>query len=987
MPPTLERLLTLPGVRLFLARRLARVLQKERYRQRIPSDLEPSVEGLFVPDLIGNDGRDFRVTVTNCWFHQSLRGAELRVDGRVIKPKHLEVVYRGNRFRADRLPTLPFVAGVPLSLVVPKGALPDGLHFVSLVLHGDLAPIYALSVPVRMEKGRGTLAMLIDPPDPSLTPALPPGLQATVHFVPHIHYDFEWLRDEQTFGRVAAGNLLEALRVLESEPETTFVIDQVPQLEALAAADRAALTRLAEFVRQERVEPLMGFHVEPDANLISGESLVRQAIDWQRYCLRLFGRYSTVGWLPDSFGMPATLPQILRKAGCTAFAFSRTVTAPDAPTTFMWEGLDGTRLKTHWMRRLYFAGYPLPDHSKRALYKLGRTAAKLALNSPGKHLLCPAGIDHGCPQSQTGRILAEFNQSQPNIRYEHSLPSRFFASLPDSSLPVVTGEFNPDNAGTYAARPSVKLLHRQAEVALANLERISLIADITGGECVYPVETLRRLRRLLMRAQSHDSITGCHTDEVNAQVEYRLRTAIDLARQEATRQLEWLTAHVRGGNGDGPAIVVVNTLSFWREEAVELQLPADRGRLPLVTDGKSILPAQVLEVERYADASPKRVRLLVSLAVPPLGYRTLWVRYDRGTLPNAESRAPALVDNGRLRNAWLEVCFAAKLGTICRLLDRERSFELTPHDAGRLTLSLDTGTLYLPYRPRFARVRDFVPRRIEVLENGPIRAAIRFAGHLDRNPAELTYRLACAGRRIDAEFAIDLQTPHRSLDLHWPLPRDHQRTVHEIPYGEIARDSREFPALNYVDLEGRGHGLAVLNRGTGGHRVERGALVMRLLRSSDKIHFHDSGPGGLALGRHVFHYSFFPHGGDARQAGVWRRGLAFNAPLVVHHGQQTRPESERNRAEQTEMLTLGADDIEVGAFYRDDDGIVLRLVERGGKDSAVELKPHWEYERCEITDLLGRSVREIDPVRHGRRKGFLRVDFRAWEIKTLMFRD
>ena len=514
-----------------------------------------------------------------------------------------------------------------------------------------------------------------------------------------------------------------------------------------------------------------------------------------------------------------------------------------------------------------------------------------------------------------------------------------------------------------------------------------MIADPTGCDCAYPSALLARLRTLLMRAQFHDSVTGCHTDEVSAQVEYRLRVVVDLARQETARQLNWLGAQVHGPADSGPPILVVNTLGFWREETIELELPAQQGRLPLVTDGKTILPSQVLDAERYADGSAKRARLLVSLAVPPLGYRALWTRYDRSNLPNAEARAAAVAEECLLRNAWLEVCFASGSGTICRIFDRERDVELTPVKAGRLTLARDTGTLYLSYRPRFAHEREFTVQRAEVVENGPIRAAVRFTGKIGPNPAAITYRLPCAGRRIDAELDIDLATPHCSLDVHWPLPRDHTRTVHEIPYGELARDGREYPALTYADLEGQGHGLAVLNQGTGGCRIEKGALVMRLWRSSDKIHFHDSGPGALSLGRHTFRYSFFPHGGDARQAHVWRRGHAFNAPLIVHQTSDTsRRTQETALAPSGQLLVLGPENIEVGAFYRDGEGIVLRLVERGGKDTVAELRPAWKFARVEVTDLLGRPVREVEPVRHGQHKGALRLDLRAWEIKTLLFR-
>jgi len=160
---------------------------------------------------------------------------------------------------------------------------------------------------------------------------------------------------------------------------------------------------------------------------------------------------------------------------------------------------------------------------------------------------------------------------------------------------------------------------------------------------------------------------------------------------------------------------------------------------------------------------------------------------------------------------------------------------------------------------------------------------------------------------------------------------------------------------------------------------------MRLLRSVDKIHFHDAGPGALSLGRQSFSYSFFPHRGDSRQARVYRRGLAFNTPFLVHPFRPGTGKTTAAKPEATDALfALSPDSIQIGAFYRDEDGgVVLRLVERGGKDTLAELKTFRPFTKAQITDLLGRPVKEVQPEKRGPAKNVLTLAFRAWEIKTL----
>ena len=64
-----------------------------------------------------------------------------------------------------------------------------------------------------------------------------------------------------------------------------------------------------------------------------------------------FGYETKILWLPDVFGYPGNLPQLIAEAGCDFFLtqkLSWNDTNKPEHHTFIWEGIDGTRIFTHF---------------------------------------------------------------------------------------------------------------------------------------------------------------------------------------------------------------------------------------------------------------------------------------------------------------------------------------------------------------------------------------------------------------------------------------------------------------------------------------------------------------------------------------------------------------------------------------------------------------------------------------------------------------
>ena len=140
---------------------------------------------------------------------------------------------------------------------------------------------------------------------------------------------------------------------MEQFPAFHFTQSQ-PQLYDFVRRDRPELfAQIAARVAEGRWEPIGGMWVEADCNISGPESLVRQLLLGRAFFRDQFGAAaeSPVLWLPDVFGYAWNLPQLIRGAGLEYFFTIKigwNSTNPMPYDSFWWQGLDGTRVLTHF---------------------------------------------------------------------------------------------------------------------------------------------------------------------------------------------------------------------------------------------------------------------------------------------------------------------------------------------------------------------------------------------------------------------------------------------------------------------------------------------------------------------------------------------------------------------------------------------------------------------------------------------------------------
>lgn len=754
----------------------------------------------------------------------------------------------------------------------------------------------------------------------------------TIVGIGHAHIDLAWLWRLSHSRQKAARTFATALHLMRQYPEYRFVHSS-PQLYKFLQQDYPELfERVKARIESGEWEITGGMWVEADTNLPSGESLVRQFLLGKRYIRETFGVESRVVWLPDVFGYSWALPQIAKKAGMkylmtTKISWSQFNRFPY--DTFLWRGIDGTELLTHFVTTPE-QGSPFYTYNGQlspadvtgiwAQYRQKEVNDELLL-------LFGWGDGGGGPTKE----MLEFGRALKNLpgipRVTMGKAEPYFARLEQrlagKELPVWDDELYLEyHRGTYTSQAQVKRANRRAEALYHNAEWLSALAEILTPEARYPGERLRQGWELLLLNQFHDVLPGSSIREVyeDAERDYevinRLGTqAVEEAQGVILRQIA----------ADRPSLAVFNPLSWRRDGLVALpwsEVPA--GQTILDEHGEPAL-TQVVEEEGEK-------RLLVRVGdVPALGYRLYPLVPQPATTPEGR----LTVTRERLENRFYRIELNAR-GQITSLFDKiNRREVLAPNARGNVfqafedkPMDFDAWDIDIYYREKMREIDSLAEAEVE--ESGPLRGALRLTWRF--NGSTITQRLTIYddSPRIDFRTEVDWQERQVLLKVAFPVDVRATRATYEIQFGNIERPTHwntswdyarfESVAHRWVDLSEGNYGVALLNDCKYGHDVKDNVLRLTLLKSA--IH-----PDPLAdKGRHVFTYSLLPHAGGWRDSRVVQEAYALNSPLLAR---AVTPQPGGALPPCYELATLASDHVilETVKKAEDDEAWIVRLYE------------------------------------------------------------
>ncbi len=760
--------------------------------------------------------------------------------------------------------------------------------------------------------------------------------------VPHTHWDREWYLPLEDFRIRLAQVVDELIETLEARPEHRFTLDgQAIVLEDYLEIRPEMEERLRDLLAVGRVETGPSY-VLPDEFLVGGESLVRNLLRGRAVCARYGATPADVGYLPDSFGHPAQLPQLLRGFGLDTFVFSRGVgdERERVGGRFRWRAADGSEVLALPQPVDYAAAASL-GHSRRSpetdparnaadrIEQVLRAEAPMLADPDFRDLFLGNGVDHSALQADLPEVLAGLRDLKPAVEVRLALVSEYAAAMraADGRLPVFEGELAGGARanvlrGVNSTRMYLKQANERCERELASAETLCALALLTRPGFRHPRGELRLAWRELLRNHPHDSICGCSVDEVHDDMAQRFRTASQIARRVADMALHALGGSWPGGDNElepqllegayrwayrpspgGPVRLdaltggacFVNTLPFTRRRLVPIELPPEAS-------------GAHLQVERH----PGGRRAWLELELD--GFSASTIRVDAPARPSGEpSRAARAVDERTIENPRYRVT-AALDGTLTVL---DRASGVTLEGLHRLEDVADRGDSYTFCPLEGDRPRTPGTARARVTGAGPVCAELELSYDLEL-PAEFApgrakrsadsvacpvvtrVRLAAGSDRIEFTTRVTNSASDHRLRVRFPCPgpvdtvraEGHFAAVRRPPRPVWSGDWFEPPHdTNHTLGAVAAGGLVVLGKGLPEYEAtEEGEFALTLLRcvgwlSRDDLSTRPGGagpqlpvPGAQCHGDHVFEYAVAL--GDPADAELLRRSQDYRFDFV-----------------------------------------------------------------------------------------------------------
>ncbi|MBD0337165.1 MAG: alpha-mannosidase, partial [Cyanobacteria bacterium Co-bin13] len=465
--------------------------------------------------------------------------------------------------------------------------------------------------------------------------------QRQIYCVGHAHLDLAWLWPVADTWDAAERTFQSVLSLQKDFPELTYTHSS-PALFDWVETHRPELFRqIQEQVKQGSWAIDAGLWVEPELNIISGESIVRQILYGQRYCREKFGKVSEVAWLPDTFGFNWQLPQLLAQGGIHCFATQKlrwNDTNAFPHDWFWWEGLDGTRIRSLTLPLIGSDIEPV-DMADYACAWEANTGIFQSLWLPGvgdhgggptRDMLEKARRWAGSPFfpeltfSHVGNFVEQLAALIPGAEQDTKEEDATHFDPNGSSIPVWRDELYLElHRGCYTTHADQKWFNRRCEDVLYQAELFSSLAALISQH-PYPKAELEAAWKKVLFNQFHDILPGSSIPEVFTDANQLWQEALQVGTAILQGALDAIATHLALPNPPQPdavPLMLFNPLNWERSEVVSIQAPHEPqpGYRWQVQD----VSGQVLSDSSGTFES--ETVLFLAVAVPSVGYRLFWL--------------------------------------------------------------------------------------------------------------------------------------------------------------------------------------------------------------------------------------------------------------------------------------------------------------------------------------------------------------------------
>ena len=698
-----------------------------------------------------------------------------------------------------------------------------------------------------------------------------------VALIAHSHLDiaYYWRRIHAVQKNLRT--VLIQLRLMDKYPDFKYTHTQPYVYETLEKYYPDVFEELKEKVSTGQFEPVGAMYVEPDCNIPSAESLIRQCLYGQKTYKRMFGKYVNNAWLPDVFGNSWIIPQILKKSGVDYFVSNKMSTWNDTNrfphNNFIWKGIDGSEVlacvpPTHFIT--WNAPSQIQENWEAYIDKDqgGQTMNMFGYGDGGS----------GCTEEMI-ELMHRFDKLSVMPKCEHMGGSEFLEkNLKDNpNLKVWDGELYLEmHRGTFTTKSELKKKNRQLEYKFRDAEILSILRGEDNQQ------KITELYKKLLVNQFHDILPGSHIHPVY---------------EDAVADYDEIEKGLNEIVGTGSKYF--NTLNF------------ERDALTFVPNKKGTSTRHGAKGNWLVVSIPA----LSSKALRAVKHSDDWFKYDNGVITTPYYTAKLNDD-----------------GSFSSLYDNELKREWTNGDFNKLKIYTDNPGNYdawdiLPnYKDK--QIELSVEQPLALCENDGECVSFKTVLKTDKSSWSMIIRFFRQSRGIEVEHIVSWNEKHRLAKVEFASNILTRKALCDTSAGFIERDTvknttwqqARFEACHHkwCDMSETGAGIALINEGKYGVGFDENKMSLSLLRATIRPDVTSD------MGEHNFCYMIMPHRDDAVSANINNIAFQYNVPLVKADVQWDMPTFEPLYLQAVKKA-------------EDSDMTVIRLSEQNGTRGQIKL--------------------------------------------------
>ncbi len=768
----------------------------------------------------------------------------------------------------------------------------------------------------------------------------------------HSHMDTAWLWHVGETVKKCARTYANQLSLMQQYPEYKFIQSSACHSDMIRKYYPELFEEIKKAVAEGRYEPNGGVWVECDCNITSGESMIRQFLWGQRFTRKHFGYTSNCFWLPDTFGYSAAIPQIMK--GCAVDYFLTTKISwndtNDFPyDTFYWQGIDGTKVFTH-----FNTTHHAPDAED--VYDRINNGIKQRGVTDKRMLTFGFGDGGGGPEFEMIEMARRIEDLEGVPKTEYKLVGDFMKELEDTCVSPNTyrGELYLElHRGTLTNQHTIKRNNRKSEYALRDLEFVTVNDAVSRDKAADSCEIAPLYETLLLN-QFHDILPGTCINKAHKESREQTTALIKEAKEKTAMLIR---------TNDDNTVTVINTLSFDRNDVLFLNVPEG-----LMVEGR-------YKQQRYVDLDGNSILLVGGVKVPAFSSVTLTLKeYDLRFSSNF------LKEGNKLSAPLYEVEFAEN-GTLSSYYDKRVGRQIVNGEnfntllmAEDVPMSWDNWDVDADYENKFRNVSELISS--ETVSVGRVAYIIRNKYRIsDASTVTQDMMFFADSAEIRFDTIIDWNDNHKFLKVAFDTDVYDDFARHEIQFGYAKRpttrntseEQAKFEVLNhkYSDISEARYGVAVLNDCKYGISAKDGSLRLSLHKGGNRPD-HEGDTDGL----HRVVYSVLPHDSGFGSEAVIKPSYMLNVPVLQVNGS----------ADIKPLVTVNADNCIIETIKPCEDtqkAFIARIYEAEGAYAKTKLNVFEGAKKVTLTNMLEEETEEFEDVKS------VELTFRPFEIKTV----